>query len=106
MTHALDARDAAENRFPFGDRDLTIQDLVALARGELRPTLGLAARDRMRRSAEIVGDLHDQGESIYGVTTSVGASVRTQRTRTYDLPAQDGRPMPSNRPRAIWPTSQ
>jgi histidine ammonia-lyase len=62
----------------IGDRPLSIDDLVALAKGSLRPALSSNARDRMKRSADILSRVHERGGDIYGVTTSVGGSVSTK----------------------------
>lgn len=61
----------------FGDKPLRIDDLVRLAEGTARPTLGSDARDRIKRSADVMARLHERGDAIYGVTTSVGGSVGT-----------------------------
>ncbi|MEZ4280890.1 MAG: aromatic amino acid ammonia-lyase [Myxococcota bacterium] len=68
--HGVDVR-------TLGDDPLRIEDLVRLARGEATPVLAPGARDRMKRSAEIVAVRHGEGDAIYGVTTSVGGSVGT-----------------------------
>jgi len=62
----------------IGDEPLSIDDLVALATGTRSPVLASDARDRMKRSAEIIARFHEDGGDIYGVTTSVGGSVGTQ----------------------------
>ncbi|MCB9506417.1 MAG: aromatic amino acid lyase [Myxococcales bacterium] len=61
----------------IGGPRLTLDAVVALARGTAAPTLDPNARDRMEASAAVVARLHASGESVYGVTTSVGASVTT-----------------------------
>ena len=48
----------------IGDAPLAIEDLVALARGELKPALASRARDRMQRGADIVTALHERGGEI------------------------------------------
>ena len=87
MTEMLDMRRRGEGRgaggvdevfFAIGDHPLSIDDLVALARGALRPALAKSARERMARSADILAGLHEGGSDIYGVTTSVGGSVGTR----------------------------
>jgi histidine ammonia-lyase len=77
MSEVLDELGPTGLVFTVGDQPLTIPALVGLATGELRPALGAEARDRMKRSADLVATLHDRGEDIYGVTTSVGGSVGT-----------------------------
>ncbi|NLY93949.1 MAG: aromatic amino acid lyase [Myxococcales bacterium] len=72
---ALKRLDAAPDTLEIGARPLSIDDVVSLARGTVRPALAPEARERMRRSAEVMERLHASGDSIYGVTTSVGASV-------------------------------
>lgn len=61
----------------IGDAPLAIEELVALATGQASAALASGARDRMKRSADIVTKLHERGGEIYGVTTSVGGSVGT-----------------------------
>jgi histidine ammonia-lyase len=74
----LTMRGTESGVFAIGDRPMRIDDLVALATGRLRPALAAEARDRMKRSADILSRFHEGGGDIYGVTTSVGGSVRTQ----------------------------
>jgi histidine ammonia-lyase len=64
----------------FGDRDLDIEDVVGLARGDLRAALSddPAYRRRLDRSAGLVAALQQSGREVYGVTTGVGASVTNQ----------------------------
>jgi histidine ammonia-lyase len=56
---------------------LSIQDVVAVARGE-PAALSSSAADRMRASRRIVDDKVSAGETVYGVTTGLGslATVR------------------------------
>lgn len=61
----------------IGDGSLSIEDLVALARGEAAAVLSSEASDRMKRSADLLAARHGEGSEIYGVTTSVGGSVGT-----------------------------
>ncbi len=61
----------------IGEAPLAIDDVVALASGARLPALAHTARERMRKSSELVARLHEGGDAIYGVTTSVGASVDT-----------------------------
>lgn len=65
-------------RVRIGDAPLSIDDVVRLARGEAAPHLGTPVLERMRCSAAVLERLHEDGHAIYGVTTSVGASVGTQ----------------------------
>ncbi len=83
----LETRCPKESVFAIGDRPLSIDDLVALAHGSIRPALASSARDRMKRSADILARVHERGGDIYGVTTSVGGSVGTRvpADRSADL---------------------
>ena len=74
----LELRRSHERVYTIGDEPLSIDDLVALATGARSPALASGARDRMKRSADIVARLHERGGDIYGVTTSVGGSVGTR----------------------------
>jgi histidine ammonia-lyase len=60
-----------------GDGDLSIEDIVGLARGEATVHLSsdAAYRARLRANAQLVEDHQQAGRAIYGVTTGVGASV-------------------------------
>ncbi|MDE0895636.1 MAG: aromatic amino acid ammonia-lyase [Planctomycetota bacterium] len=81
------AADDAKAFIAIGDDPLSIEDIVGLATGALRPSLGSSARDRMKRSADIMSRIHARGDDIYGVTTSVGGSLDTQvpMDRSADL---------------------
>lgn len=63
--------------FQIGDGALSLDDFVALAEGRFDPVLAESARAAMKDSAEVVRRRHEDGTAIYGVTTSVGASVDT-----------------------------
>ena len=70
--------DAASHTLRYiGDEPLSIDDVALLARGALTPALSQPVKDLMRKSADLVARLHAKGDAIYGVTTSVGASVDT-----------------------------
>ena len=53
--------------------DLTVADVVAVARGGASAQLDPAARVRMERSRAVVEELVDEGSVVYGVTTGFGA---------------------------------
>lgn len=63
--------------FIFGEQKLGVAELLGLAEGRLRPVLGDRARAAMEASAEVVARLHASNAAVYGVTTSLGASVDT-----------------------------
>ncbi len=77
MKDPLQSRPGGVGVRVIGDAPLVIEELVALATGQATAALSSRARDRMKRSAEIVTKLHERGGEIYGVTTSVGGSVGT-----------------------------
>ncbi len=62
----------------IGTNSLTVENVVRLARRSARPVITDAARSRVRASAAVLNRLHADGEHVYGVTTSVGASVTTR----------------------------
>lgn len=68
---------APTSSWALGQADLTLEDLYDLATYKKSVTLAPEAERRMQASAELAKRLHEQGEAIYGVTTSVGASVDT-----------------------------
>lgn len=63
--------------FVFGEETLTIDALDALRRGVRIPILGEEAKTAMARSSAVVQALRDKNERMYGVSTSLGASVDT-----------------------------
>ena len=67
----------AKREITLGEGPLCLEDIVALAKGAARPLLANGVHDRMQRSAEVLASTHTRGKPIYGVTTSVGASVGT-----------------------------
>jgi histidine ammonia-lyase len=76
----------------IGSGPVTIEQLLAAARGELRVTLEGDAKFRERLEAgrrALAGALAD-GRPVYGVTTGVGASVGTE------VPAEERRQMALN----------
>jgi histidine ammonia-lyase len=56
---------------------LTLEDLVAVARGEARAELGGDVEQRMERSRAIVADAVEHDTVMYGVTTGFGALADT-----------------------------
>ena len=72
---ATDKLESSLNEIAFGEERLTLSEVALLATGSLKPVLSSGARERMRESAEVMERLHQEGKAIYGVTTSVGASV-------------------------------
>jgi histidine ammonia-lyase len=56
---------------------LTLEDLVAVARGEARAELGPDVEARMEPSRAVVADAVEQDKVMYGVTTGFGALADT-----------------------------
>jgi histidine ammonia-lyase len=56
----------------LGETKLTLDDLVAVARGPARVEIGAAARTRMRESRALVDRAVAEGRVIYGITTGFG----------------------------------
>ncbi|MBA2718439.1 MAG: aromatic amino acid lyase [Chloroflexi bacterium] len=59
-------------------RDLSLAEVVRVARGGEPATLEPAAAERMRRTRAIVQASLDRGESIYGASTAVGVLKRVR----------------------------
>src|SRR5205085_5299264 len=51
---------------------LTIEDVIAVARGGRQVGLGHAAMGAMQRSRDVVERITERGEIVYGVTTGFG----------------------------------
>jgi histidine ammonia-lyase len=66
--------------------DLTIADVEAVARGDVRARLDDAARARMQESRDVIESLVRDGAVVYGVTTGFG-----DLATTFIEPAQTGR---------------
>ena len=62
---------------PLGRRALTLEETLALARGELRAAIDDDPRHRrkLERSRAVVAESQQRREAVYGVTTGVGASA-------------------------------
>jgi histidine ammonia-lyase len=107
--------------FPFtgkvveltGD-DLTVDDIVATARGEAQVRVTEGALQRVRQAREVVERLLASGESVYGLNTGLGAFYRyrippEQLERfsfatVADQTSSYGRPLPTDVVRAMMLT--
>jgi histidine ammonia-lyase len=72
---------------PLTGRDLTIDNVIEVARGRRAVSLDPAAADRMRESRAVIERLVADGTVAYGVTTGFGdlAGVRIEPSQTADL---------------------
>ena len=68
----------ARNTVVIGDRAITIDDLVAIARHGAAVKLGPAATQRMRAARAVVDRLAAGDKPIYGLNTGLGAGVDTR----------------------------
>src|ERR671919_1987923 len=72
---------------PLTGRDLTIDNVVEVARGRRLVALDPAAAVRMRASRAVIERLVADGATVYGVTTGFGdlADVRIEPEQTAEL---------------------
>jgi len=72
---------------PLTGRDLTIDNVIEVARGRRPVQLDADAAARMRASRSVIERLVDEGATVYGVTTGFGdlADVRIEPSQTADL---------------------
>lgn len=72
---------------PVTGRDLTIDNVVEVARGRRAVRLDEAAAERVRASRKVIDRLVAEGAAVYGVTTGFGdlASVRIGPEQTTEL---------------------
>ena len=72
---------------PLSGRDLTIDNLIEVARGRRAVVLDPAAASRMRESRAVIERLVTAGATVYGVTTGFGdlADVRIEPSQTAEL---------------------
>ncbi|HLY35930.1 MAG TPA: histidine ammonia-lyase [Candidatus Limnocylindria bacterium] len=68
-------------------RDLTVADVISVARGDREVRLAPEAADRMRASREVVERVVAEHRTVYGVTTGFGdlADVRIEPEQTAEL---------------------
>ena len=68
-------------------RELTLPEVVAVARGGSRVSLAADAVGRMEASRRVVEELVREGHTVYGVTTGFGdlASVTIDPQQTEEL---------------------
>jgi len=59
-------------------RDLTLEEIRRISAGPVRIVIGEACRDAMRRSAETVARVLDEGRTVYGVNTGFGRLANTR----------------------------
>src|SRR5687768_222402 len=72
---------------PLSGRDLTIDNLIEVARGRRAVVLDPAAASRMGESRAVIDRLVAEGATVYGVTTGFGdlADVRIEPSQTAEL---------------------
>ena len=72
---------------PLSGRDLTIDNVIEVARGGRRVELDAAAAERMRASRAVIERVVEDGATVYGVTTGFGdlADVRIEPAQTAEL---------------------
>ncbi len=72
---------------PLSGRDLSIANIIEVARGRRSVALDPAAAERMTASRRVVDELVARGATAYGITTGFGdlADVRIEPERTADL---------------------
>ncbi len=59
-----------------GDSPITLDDVLAVARGGRLAALGVAARERMNAAREVALTIARRGDAVYGLTTGVGVRKR------------------------------
>jgi histidine ammonia-lyase len=62
-------------------RDLTVDDVAAVARGDVRVELTDEALEAMEAASSLADRLFDLGRPVYGLTTGLGAQKRTSLRR-------------------------
>ena len=72
---------------PLTGTDLTIDNVIEVARGRREVALDPTAAERMRSSREVIDRLVEEGATVYGVTTGFGdlANVRIDPADTVAL---------------------
>ncbi|MEP7081968.1 MAG: histidine ammonia-lyase [Chloroflexota bacterium] len=72
---------------PLSGRDLTIDNVIEVARGRRAVELDPTAAARMRASRSVIERLVSEGATVYGVTTGFGdlADVRIEPSQTAEL---------------------
>jgi len=72
---------------PLTGTDLTIDNVIEVARGRREVALDPEAAERMRASRAVIDRLVDEGATVYGVTTGFGdlADVRIDAADTVAL---------------------
>ncbi len=103
-------RGSREPVVEVGARPLTVDDVVAVARGGARARLTDAAREAIERGREVVVRALEEGRPVYGVTTGFGAlsdvpipaedRERLQRNLLRSHASGTGAPLPDDVVRA------
>jgi histidine ammonia-lyase len=91
--------------------DLSVEDVVAVARGRARVVLSDEALRRMRRARDVVDAVLARGETVYGLNTGLGSFYRyripPEQLEQFsfatmaDLTSSYGQPLPSDVVRAM-----
>ncbi len=110
MIETVAAVSTSENIFLSGD-GLTVDDVLAVARGHARVTLDPEALIRVRAAREVVDRVLASGESVYGLNTGLGSLSRHHIpldeigafsfATVADQVSSYGRPLPTDVVRAM-----
>ena len=65
-------------KFQFGEEDLTVSAALAIARNQIKGVLSKKAQDNINKSAQIVGNIVEKNEPVYGINTGFGPLCTTK----------------------------
>lgn len=98
-------------RLAFGERPVTIADVVAASKGGAQVTAGPAARERMAQARRVLDDFLARDIPVYGLNTGMGANIghridpsqaaAMQRQLILPRVAAVGEPLPLETCRAV-----
>lgn len=63
--------------FLFGEDHLTARIALKIAKGKVKVELSKSGLEKVRRSAQIVGDIVEKGDTVYGINTGFGPLCNT-----------------------------
>lgn len=66
------------NNFQFGEESLTVSTALAIVRGKRSGVLSKSTRTTIKKSAQIVADIVEKDDAVYGINTGFGPLCTTK----------------------------
>ncbi|MFD2588527.1 histidine ammonia-lyase [Croceitalea marina] len=70
------------NKFQFGEEKLTVSTVLSISRNQTKGILSTDTKERIKKSAQIVADIVEKNEPVYGINTGFGPLCTTKISKS------------------------